>query len=341
MWRESAPTWRLVRNGHALPPAEIAALRDAVESAAAAEQRAVTSLQSLENRLRPLETCLQEEEARFTAQREAYHRATQQLAQAQAVCDTARTELEAAVRELEVLRAQVAAELRCGLEELPDEPVPYGSLARVKTLRAQLAAMGPVNARADEDYAGVGERLTFLRAQSTDLHDGVARLRAIIEDANATVRERFATTVEELDKQFSGYFARLFGGGSCRLVAQYDEHGLPSGVEVSAQPPGKRARDLALLSGGERALVAMALLFAMLKVRPVPFCLLDEVEAALDESNTGRFGAILREMSRDTQFILVTHNRGTMLQADRLYGVTMSEAGVSNVVSLEMQGEAD
>jgi chromosome segregation protein len=319
---------------------EIAVLRGAVESAAAAERRAVTSLQSLECELQPLEASLREEEAHFTAQREAFHRATQQLAQAQTVCDTARGELEGAVRELEVLRAQVAAELRCGLEELPDEPVPHGSLARVKTLRAQLAAIGPVNARADEDYAGAGERLAFLRAQSTDLHDGVARLRAIIEDANATVRDRFASTVEELDKQFSGYFSRLFGGGSCRLVAQYDERGLPSGVEVSAQPPGKRARDLALLSGGERALVAMALLFAMLKVRPVPFCLLDEVEAALDEANTGRFGAILREMSSDTQFILVTHNRGTMLQADRLYGVTMSEAGVSNVVSLEMQGEA-
>jgi chromosome segregation protein len=168
------------------------------------------------------------------------------------------------------------------------------------------------------------------------LREGVARLREIIAEANATVRERFATTVEQLDQQFSVFFERLFDGGSCRLVAEYDEAGLPTGVEVHAQPPGKRTRDLALLSGGERALVALALLFAMLRVRPVPFCLLDEVEAALDEANTGRFGAILRELSASTQFLLVTHNRGTMLHSDRLYGITMSETGVSTAASLEL-----
>ncbi len=317
--------------------ARIASLRASAEAAATTEQETSLALRSLERDLQPLEERLSDEESRFTAQRAAYHEAAQQLTQAQVVCDTAHADLESVTRDLEVLRVQVSAELRCGVEELPDEPVPHGAVSRIKALRALLAGMGPVNARAEEDYAGAGERLSFLRTQSADLHEGVARLRGIIEDTNETVRGRFRSTVEELDRQFCTFFERLFGGGTCRLVAQYDERGLPAGLEVSVQPPGKRARDLALLSGGERALVAMALLFAMLKVRPVPFCLLDEVEAALDEANTGRFGAILREMSADTQFILVTHNRGTMMHADRLYGVTMSETGISTLASLEMQ----
>src|SRR5439155_26230858 len=140
-----------------------------------------------------------------------------------------------------------------------------------------------------------------------------------------------------LETSFVTYFRTLFGGGTCALRATYDAEGMPSGVEVSAQPPGKRAQDLALLSGGERAMVALALLFAMLAVRPVPFCLLDEVEAALDESNTGRFVEILRSLSQSTQFVLITHNRGTMVQADTLYGVTLGEAGVSQVASLALR----
>lgn len=317
---------------------QIAELRTAVEAATSGEERARIAVQRNEADLRPIESRLHDEDARYAAHRASYHEATQQLARAQAAHDAAHRDHETVMREIDVLRAQVSAELRCDLDELGAEPVPHGAMARVRALRAELSAMGPVNARAEEDYTSAGERLTFLRTQSADLREGVARLRSIIEDANATVRDRFTSTVEQLDKHFIRYFVRLFGGGSCHLSPEYDERGLPAGVEVRAQPPGKRTRDLALLSGGERALVAIALLFAMLNVLPVPFCLLDEVEAALDEANTGRFGAILREMSETIQFIIVTHNRGTMLHADRLYGITMSEAGISTIASLELAG---
>jgi chromosome segregation protein len=226
--------------------------------------------------------------------------------------------------------------LGCALEELPAEAPPQGAAARMRALREEIASFGLVNARADEDHRTLSERLIFLQTQADDLRTGVSRLRSIIAEANATVRDRFGATVDELHQHFATFFERLFGGGTCRLIATYDARDLPSGMMVEAQPPGKRTRDMALLSGGERALVALALLFAMLKVRPVPFCLLDEVEAALDESNTGRFGAILRELSAGTQFIVITHNRGTMLHADYLYGVTMSETGISAVVSIAL-----
>jgi len=170
-----------------------------------------------------------------------------------------------------------------------------------------------------------------------DLREGIARLRAIITEANGTVRERFGAVAGELDAQFRLYLQQLFGGGRGELTALYDEAGLPSGLDIAVQPPGKRTKDLQLLSGGERALVGLALVFAMLAVRPVPFCVLDEAEAALDEANTLRVGEALRALSAQTQFIVVTHNRGTMSQADSLYGVTMSESGVSQVAGLRLE----
>ena|GEM_PF-1075641 len=315
--------------------ASVAALDRARREAVAREAAAAKSLSAIEAELRPLEARIHDEEGRYAELRAAVHLAGESLALAQSAYDTARRDLDSVSRETEILRAQVASELGCELEELPVAVPPHGAIGRVKALRAELSAIGPVNARAEDDLTGVEDRLGFLRTQATDLREGVARLRSIIEEANSTLRERFTATVAQLDAQFAVYFSRLFGGGSCRLTAEYDAVGMPVGVEVSAQPPGKRTRDLALLSGGERALVALALLFAMLRVRPVPFCLLDEVEAALDESNTGRFGSILKELSATTQFLLVTHNRGTMLHADRLFGVTMSEAGISITASLE------
>jgi len=316
--------------------AELLAFSPTLAALGAREAAASAVVAELEARLQPLKAQLDIQLLHHQSVR-----ATVVLAEEQAACcarerERCRTDMDRAGRDLEVLQAQVAATLGCGIEELPLEGPPSGAQARIRILQDRMACFGHINGCAVDDYAAVAERLTFLQTQSSDLHAGVARLRGIIAEANTTVRDRFAATVAELDQHFTRYFTRLFAGGQCKLLASYDGCGLPSGMEVQAQPPGKRTRDMALLSGGERALVALALLFAMLEVRPVPFCLLDEVEASLDESNTDRYGAILRELSLHTQFILITHNRGAMLHADRLYGVTMGETGVSFVVGLDL-----
>lgn len=300
------------------------------------EEAAEASTAAIEARIAPMRADLEAILARQAAVRTVAADAEVRRTQAERDHDRARSTADAVQRDLEVLRAQVAAEVRCTLQELPDIAPPANAPARMQALRKQLAAIGPVNARAEDDHAAMAARLAFLTMQAADLRDGVARLRAIIAEANTTVRERFGATVERMNEHFSAFFERLFAGGSSRLLALYDAQGLPAGMQVEAQPPGKRTRELALLSGGERALVALALLFAMLKVRPVPFCLLDEVEAALDESNTGRFGAILRELAEVTQFIVITHNRGTMLHADSIFGVTLNESGVSSLLSIAL-----
>jgi chromosome segregation protein len=148
---------------------------------------------------------------------------------------------------------------------------------------------------------------------------------------------RFSTTFQQIKIQFQLVFKELFGGGKADLFLTNTDNILTAGVEIAAQPPGKNLQNLALLSGGERALTAIALLFAILKVRPVPFCVLDEVEAALDEANVSRFANYLKEFSKETQFIIVTHRKGTMEEADVLYGVTMQESGVSKLVSVRLE----
>jgi chromosome segregation protein len=304
------------------------------------EQRTALALAAASEDLAPLEQKRSQLEAHLAQTRELARRSGDRLHDLEKTHSVTRREVDAVSRDLDVLRAQAAAELRVALDDLPVTQPPPGAQARLRALRERITEIGPVNPRADVDYAAAAERQAFLADQAADLRSGVDRLRAIIAEANGAVRQRFATTVAELDQHFVAYFGRLFGGGSARLIACYDDNGLPSGMDMQVQPPGKRTRDLALLSGGERALVALSLLFAMLRVRPVPFCLLDEVEAALDEANTGRFGEILRELGAVTQMILITHNRGTMLHADHLIGVSMAETGVSTMVSMSLPQEA-
>jgi chromosome segregation protein len=152
---------------------------------------------------------------------------------------------------------------------------------------------------------------------------------------------RFLNTFEHIRAEFQVAFRQLFGGGHADLQLTDPENILQTGIEVSAQPPGKKLQNLNLMSGGERALTAMAMLFAILRVRPVPFCVLDEVEAALDEANVSRFAAQLRRFSDETQFIVITHRRGTMEEADALYGVTMQESGISSMISVRLSDDTD
>lgn len=207
---------------------------------------------------------------------------------------------------------------------------------RIVALKSKLSRIGPVNPLALEEHATLSERHSYLRGQLQDLASAAETLRRVIGELDRTMREQFAATFAEVNEAFGSFFTTLFAGGTARLELTNPQDYTATGVEISAQPPGKRMQNLAALSGGERALTSVALLCALLKVRPVPFCVLDEVDAALDESNITRFRSALQELGVKTQFVVVTHNRGTIEAADTLYGVSMAGDGTSKLLSLKV-----
>lgn len=243
---------------------------------------------------------------------------------------------------------QVDLAVRAGMQESEDDflkelrgPDNSLDLDRVKeTIRVQrekLNKMGPVNLVAIEEFDEMRERFDFLNRQEADLLKAKDDLHKAILKINRTTRELFSETFEKIKAHFGDYYRLLFGGGSADLVLLDEENVLESGIEIVARPPGKRLQGISLLSGGEKALTATALLFALFKVRPSPFCVLDEIDAPLDEANVERFCTVLREFINQSQFIAITHNKRTMNLADALYGITMAENGVSKVVSVKFQ----
>ena len=206
----------------------------------------------------------------------------------------------------------------------------------VVVLKAKIDRLGPVNMMAVEEFDDLDERYDFLAGQRGDLVESIASTGNAIARINRTTRERFRVAFDAINTHFQQTFSALFGGGRAGLVLLDETDLLESGIDIIAQPPGKRLQSIQLLSGGEKALSAMALMFAIFKYKPSPFCLLDEIDAPLDEANIGRFVEMLRGMQSDTQFILVTHNRKTMEIADRLYGITMEEPGVSKLLSVQL-----
>jgi chromosome segregation protein len=208
---------------------------------------------------------------------------------------------------------------------------------KVYALKSRISRMGPVNPLAQEEHTALVERHDYLQTQLWDLQGAADRLRRIITELDRTMREEFVATFAKVNEAFQHYFTTLFGGGTAHLELTNPQDVSASGVELMAQPPGKRMQPLAALSGGERALTSAAILFALLKVRPVPFCVLDEVDAALDESNVTRFRASLQELGDRTQFVVITHNRGTIEAADTLYGVSMAGDGTSHMLSLKVE----
>jgi chromosome segregation protein len=207
---------------------------------------------------------------------------------------------------------------------------------RIEELRRQIRRLGTINEEAPEDFAEFKERHEFLTTQLVDLTDSSDQLRTAIADLNEEIRTRFTVTFETVNKNFAEYFSAFFGGGVASLSLTDPNNLAEAGVEIEAQPPGKRIKSLSLLSGGERSLTAVALLFALLAANPAPFCVLDEVDAALDEANVGRFTMALRQLAEKTQFLVVTHNRRTIEVADEIYGVSMGRDGVSKVLSLRL-----
>lgn len=202
--------------------------------------------------------------------------------------------------------------------------------------RAQLKRMGAVNPEAKKEFDELKERYTFLTGQITDLRKADADLHQIIDELNDLMRKEFKTTFTAVAAEFKTMFTRLFGGGSARLIMTDDEDPTETGIDIEAKLPGRREQGLSLLSGGERSLTAVALIFSLLKVSPTPFCVMDEVDAALDEANVGRFTELLKELSLDTQFIVITHNRNTVQAANVIYGVTMGRDSASQVISLRL-----
>jgi len=207
---------------------------------------------------------------------------------------------------------------------------------KVKLIKVSIEELGTVNLGAIEEYERVAERHEFLLEQRDDLEEAKATLHQVIMEMDEEMKKRFSTTFQAIRMEFQSVFCELFGGGRADLVMTNPEDLLNTGIDIVAQPPGKKLQNLGLLSGGERALTAIALLFGILKVRPVPFCVLDEVEAALDEANVARFAQYLKKFSDETQFIVITHRKGTMEESDVLYGVTMQESGVSKLVSVRL-----
>src|SRR6185295_9504420 len=210
---------------------------------------------------------------------------------------------------------------------------------RLGELDTKLEAIGPVNLVADEEYRELDERLTFLRTQHDDLTGSIKDLEKALRGMTRTAQDRFTQAFDEINRHFGEIFQRLFEGGRAELrLVEAEEGGDPldTGVELMAQPRGKRLQAVSLMSGGERALTGLALLFAIFYYRPSPFCVLDEVDAPLDDANIHRFLRVLRELTSQTQFLVITHNRKTMEAADILYGVTMEEPGLSKLVSVNL-----
>jgi chromosome segregation protein len=269
----------------------------------------------LERALDPLRQRITEFQLKEQAARLGLEQYTQLLADAQA-------DLEA-----------VAASITAGNVKLG------GLQGEIDRLHREIAALGAVNLAALEELTSARERKQFLDAQSADLNEAMATLEDAIRKIDGETRELLAGTFNIVNEHFGKMFPELFGGGNARLVMTGDEI-LDSGVQVMAQPPGKKNQTIHLLSGGEKALTAIALVFAIFQLNPAPFCLLDEVDAPLDDANTERYAKLVTSMSRETQFLFISHNKIAMEMAEQLIGVTMQEQGVSRIVAVDMESAA-
>lgn len=218
----------------------------------------------------------------------------------------------------------------------PEAPHAITAEEAIAGLRAKIDRLGPVNMMAIEQFDELETRHTFLTTQRKDLIDSIAATNEAIQRIDETSTVRFRHAFEAINRNFQDTFSTLFGGGHAGITLLDEHDTLESGIDIVASPPGKRLQSVQLLSGGEKALTAIALMFAIFKYKPSPFCLLDEIDAPLDDANIGRFVEMLKGMLHQTQFILITHNRKTMEIADRLYGVTMEEPGVSKLISVRL-----
>jgi len=208
---------------------------------------------------------------------------------------------------------------------------------RVNSLRNKIKDLGSINIDAIEEYTQTKQRYDFMCEQRLDLEDGITKLKKVIQDMTNIMKDQFAKQFEIINKNFGEVFKELFGGGKAELTLTDPENILECGIDINVQPPGKKLQNMTLLSGGEKAFTAIALLFAILKINPSPFCVLDEIEAALDDVNVYRYADYLKKFTKDTQFLVITHRKGTMEAADTVYGITMEENGISKLLSMKLK----
>lgn len=318
-------------------PEEIAAKReeltDAIQDAEARRRKASDMLAEAETALREAETAEREAERAASEAREARARSE---ARGDAARETVSYAAERIYDEQQVSPAALLERLDIVPDQIPDSHAIEGDVNRLKRQRDSL---GAVNLRAEEDAKDVQEEHDTLVAEKTDLQEAIRTLRNGIASLNREGRERLLTAFEQVNSNFSMLFKHLFGGGEANLVLVESDDPLEAGLEIMCQPPGKKLSTLSLLSGGEQTLTAMALIFAVFLANPAPICVLDEVDAPLDDANVTRFCDLLDEMSRqtNTRFLIITHHAVTMARMDRLFGVTMAEQGVSQLVSVDLK----
>ncbi|MBS0562217.1 MAG: chromosome segregation protein SMC, partial [Proteobacteria bacterium] len=318
-------------------PARIAARRavalDALEAAEAAHRRAGDALAAALAQTQGADRDARAAEQRLSATREALVRAEAAAVQADHEWGTV------AERILERLGANPA---------LPDPPADTGPEAEDKARRRherllrEREEMGPVNLRAEIEAAEIEKQIATIEAEREEITAAIAKLRGSIGHLNREGRERLSAVFQDVDRNFQALFTRVFGGGRAHLALVGSDDPLMAGLEIYAQPPGKKLATLSLLSGGEQALTALSLIFAVFRSNPAPVCVLDEVDAPLDDANVDRFCTLLEDLVRDsgTRFLVVTHHPMTMARMDRLYGVTMQERGVSRLLSVDLQTAA-
>jgi chromosome segregation protein len=241
--------------------------------------------------------------------------------------------------ELQAAQRRISEEFAVGWDDVREIRLPSSrdeAQGRIEALRGLVAALGPVNLRALDEHQALASRVEALAGQADDLARAKVALTSLMQQLDEVLHVKFVQTFAAVNEEFNRLFVRLFAGGRAQLLLVDGEPGSEPGIEIEAQLPGKKMRSLSALSGGERVLVALSLIFAMLRVHPSPFCIFDEVEAALDDANTRKFTTLLRELAQQTQVLIVTHNKGTMEAADVLYGVTMESAGVSKIISMRL-----
>ncbi len=335
---------------------ELRTLQEEQRQAAAELAEAEKGVAELQARLAPAQQSLAEAEERLQTLEKEAEKAAQALRIAERHTGQAQLAVQRAQQALQSLRGRMEDDLgpveleykpevvgpqplplSGQVERLPRvESLPPDAEERIKQLRARLRRLGAVNLEAAQELEEVRSRYEFLREQMEDLERAAADIRRAIAELDSLMRSSFLETFEKVNAGFKEIFTRLFGGGSAQLVLTDPKDVTSTGVEIEVRIPGKRAQRLAVLSGGERSLTAVALIFALLKASPTPFCVLDEVDAMLDEANVSRFRDLLRELSANTQFVVITHNRNTVQVADVIYGVTLAPDATSQVLSLRL-----